>query len=108
MDSHSDSFQRSFLLCLAHLLAFCKLISQNKEKKDILFKHVKLISFMYNSVCRSICLSCARKLAKKQSNFQKLALAIEEDGFKVNLKENSILTTYHKKNLTFYLSFLIR
>lgn len=36
-----------------------------------------------NSICRSICLGYARKLTKKKSNFQKLALAIEEGGFKV-------------------------
>ncbi|CAB5395385.1 unnamed protein product, partial [Rhizophagus irregularis] len=34
-------------------------------------------------VCRSICLGYARKLTKKKSNFQKLALAIEEGGFKI-------------------------
>ncbi|CAI2192168.1 5120_t:CDS:2, partial [Funneliformis geosporum] len=34
-------------------------------------------------LCRTICLGYARKLAKKQSNFQKLSLAIEEGGFKI-------------------------
>ncbi|CAG8508615.1 5551_t:CDS:2 [Funneliformis mosseae] len=34
-------------------------------------------------LCRTICLGYARKLSKKQSNFQKLSLAIEEGGLKI-------------------------
>ena len=46
---------------------------------------LKVTLFRFNnSVCRSICLGYARNLAKKKGNFQKLALAIEEGGFKVN------------------------